>query len=82
MTNVVQIQRKLISSRAQPFLLRASSLSLVYSQDSEGTRPKGGVLPRNAARKLGDFPTCISERWCPRHREHTAKSTEFDILPD
>ena len=31
------------------------------------TRPKGGVAPWNAARMLGDFPTCNSEGWCPRH---------------
>ena len=38
-----------------------------------GTDQKGGVPPWNTARKLGDFPTCNSEGWCPRHLEHTVR---------
>ena len=33
-------------------------------------RPKGGVPPRNAARKLGDLSSSNSEGWCPRNLEH------------
>ena len=42
MTNVVQIRKKLISSRGQTFLLRASSLSSAYAQNSEEADQKGG----------------------------------------
>ena len=53
MTNVVQIQIKYISLRAQPFLLRASSPSLVCSENSEGANQKGACLcetPQEAGR--------------------------------
>ena len=71
MTNSAQIQRKWISLRAQPSLFLFASLNSVYSQNSEGAGPKGGVPPWNASRKLGDFPTCNLEGWCLRHLERT-----------
>ena len=56
MINVVQIQRKQISSRAQPFLLRASSLSSVYSELRVGGDQKWACLPRKCRTKAGRFP--------------------------
>ena len=56
MTNVIQIQKKLISSRVQTFLLRVSSHRSVYSQDSEEACPKGACL-----REMTISPVAL---WC------------------
>ena len=69
MTNVVQIQRKEISFGAQPFLFLVCLTELgLRSEFPVG--PTTSVPLWNAARKLGDFPSCNSEAFCRRHLEH------------
>ena len=60
------------SLKGQPFSMLPShwETASVYSQNSEGWRQIGGVPPKSAARKLGDFPTSDSEGWCLRIQEH------------
>ena len=53
MTNLVQIN--LFTDTA---ILLFVYLNSVYSPNSEWDRPNGGGPPCNAARTLGDFPTC------------------------
>ena len=74
---MVQIQRKYISLRAQPYVSCTINLTeLGGLSKSRVGAIKGGVSRCLGVSRLGDFLLCKSYEWCTRHLEQTGTAVE------